>query len=76
MKREKDNIIISFYKGPKRFKVLSIAPSLLRRIILINSLIIVAFVIFFMAYLIQWTDNWHIKEKNKLLQKEIISLKR
>lgn len=76
MSREKENIIISFYKGPKRFKVLSLSPSLLKKIILINSLVIVAFVIFFLAYLVQWADNWHIKEKNKLLQKELLLLKR
>ncbi len=76
MKREKDNIIISFYRGSKRFKVVSISPSLLKKIILINSLIVVGFVLFFMAYLVQWADNWNIKEKNKLLQKEIMSLKK
>ncbi len=76
MNREKDNITISFYKGPKRFKVLSLSPALLKKIILINSVIIVCAVIFFLAYLVQWADNWHIKEKNKLLQKELMLLKR
>jgi len=56
--------------------VLSIAPSLLKKIILINSLIVIAFVIFFMAYLVQWTENWGIKEQNKLLEKEVVSLKK
>ena len=76
MKREKDNIIISIYSGSKRLKVLSLTPSLLKKIILINSLIVVAFVIFFMAYLVQWTENWGIREQNKLLEKEVVSLKK
>jgi hypothetical protein len=76
MKREMENIIISFYKGPKRLKVLSLSPSLLRIIIIINSIIIVACFIFFLAYLIQWAENWHILEQNKLLKKELIQSRR
>lgn len=76
MKDERNNIVISMYKAGKRLRVINIPSLLLKRIIIINSLIIIGFFVFFLAYLSQWADNWRIKEANDLLKKEILLLKK
>lgn len=74
--KETDNIIISVYKDYKRLRVFNISQKLLTWIIIMNSLVIIGCIVFFLGFIFQWTYNWKIVEENKILQKEISSLKR
>ncbi|MEI6092480.1 MAG: hypothetical protein WCQ47_02210 [bacterium] len=74
--KETDNITVAIYKDYKRFRVFNISQKLLTWIIIVNSLVIIGCIIFFFGFIFQWTYNWKIVEENKVLQKEISSLKR
>ena len=74
--KDKDKIVIAVYKNYKRTRVFRITPRLLSIIIVLNSLLIVGCVIFFLGFLFQWGSNWKIIEKNKVLQQELLLLKK
>jgi hypothetical protein len=73
---EKNKIIIAIYKNFKRVKVFRITPKLLSLIVVLNSLLIIGCVIFFLGFLFQWGKNWTIVEKNKVLEQELLLLKK
>lgn len=74
--KDKDKIVIAVYKDFKRTNVFKITPRLLKLVIILNSLLIVGCVIFFLGFLFQWGKNWTILEKNKVLEQELLLLKK
>ena len=74
--KDKDKIVIAVYKNFKRTRVFRITPKLLSLIIILNSLLVVGCVIFFLGFLFQWGSNWTILEKNKVLEQELLLLKK
>jgi len=74
--KDKDKIVIAVYKNFKRTRVFRITPRLLNIIIVLNSILIIGCVIFFMGFLFQWGKNWTILEKNKVLEQELLLLKK
>ena len=73
---EKDKITIAIYKGFKRFRVFNINPNTLKLLIVLNSICVIGFVVFFLSFLSTWSNNWRTAEENKLLQKEVRLLKK
>ena len=73
---DKDKIVIAVYRNFKRIRVLKITPKLLQLIIVLNSLLIIGCVIFFLGFLFQWGKNWTVAEKNKVLEQELLLLKK
>jgi len=73
---EKDKVTIAVYKGFKRYRVFHINPNTLKFLIVVNSLFVIGFVIFFLSFLSVWSSNWKTTEENKLLQKELQLLKK
>lgn len=74
--KEKDKIVIAVYKNFKRISVFRLTPKLLSLMIILNSLLIVGCIIFFLGFLFQWGKNWTIIEKNKVLEQELLLLKK
>ena len=73
---EKEKIVIAVYRNFKRTRVFRIKPKLLSLIIVLNSLLIVGCIIFFLGFLFQWGKNWTILEKNTVLEQELLLLKK
>jgi len=73
---EKNKVVIAIYKNFKRIRVFRISPKLLNLIIVLNSILIIGCVIFFLGFLFQWGKNWTITEKNKVLEQELLLLKK
>jgi len=74
--KDKNKIVIAIYKNFKRVRVFRITPKLLNLMIILNSLLIVGCVIFFLGFLFQWGKNWTILEQNRGLQQELLLLKK
>ena len=73
---EKNKIVITVYKGFKRISVFRIAPKLLSLIIVLNSVLIIGCIIFFLGFLFQWGNNWTVTQKNRSLEQELLLLKK
>lgn len=74
--KEKDKIVIAVYKDFKRISVFRIAPKLLSLIVVLNSLLIIGCIIFFLGFLFQWGKNWTVIQKNRSLEQELLLLKK
>ena len=71
-----DNITIAVYKGFKRYKVLNISQRLLAWLVVVNSVLIIGCLIFFVGFVFQWAYNWKIAGENKTMQKEMPLLRK
>jgi hypothetical protein len=74
--KKSEKITIAFYKGYKRYLVLNIPLKKLVYLVTTNAILLLAFLIFFTAFIFQWTGKWRMMETNKALKKEIMLLKK
>lgn len=74
--KENKKIVIAIYKNFKRIHVFRITPKLLSLIVVINSVLIIGCIIFFLGFLYQWGKNWTVTQKNISLEQELLLLKK
>jgi hypothetical protein len=74
--KESEKITIALYKGNKRYRVLNIPLRKLVYLVTANAILLAASLIFFTAFIFQWTGKWRMIEANKALKKEIQLLKK
>ena len=74
--KEKKKIVIAIYKDFKRIRVFKITPKLLSLIVVLNSVLIIGCIIFFLGFLFQWGTNWTVIQKNRSLEQQLLLLKK
>jgi hypothetical protein len=74
--KRSDNITIAVYKDHRRYKVFNISQRLLTWMVVLNSLLIIGCIIFFVSFVFQWAYNWKITGENRNMQKEMSLLKK
>jgi len=74
--KESEKITIAVYKGYKRYRVFNIPLRKLVYLTTANAILLAASLIFFTAFIFQWTGKWRVLEANKALKKEIQLLRK
>ena len=74
--KESEKITIAVYKGYKRYRVFNIPLRKLVYLTTVNAILLAASLIFFTAFIFQWTGKWRVLEANKALKKEIQLLRK
>jgi hypothetical protein len=69
-------IIVSIYKGTKRLKVFNMSKKTFFTVLIVNSILIFGFLLFFLSYVLEYGKSTELKKENKTLKKEIKLLKK